>query len=188
MVSFFFYIEYSISRPRYRLIMTNPQKLNELVYLKSSGFGRPRPRHGLKLLYWFAKHCISFDGNKKMRWRYDPEEREYGFHPFKNRYMQSGGKLLPDTDLPYYEVGNLSKAGAKDLPDYVLEDYTNHHDKSNKDRVIVSVDDEWFDKVYITEHQGQSNYNSDATCCISRGLLMIIRRMTLQDFLSEMDY
>lgn len=168
--------------------MTGPSTLNELDHLENSGFGRPHPRHGLKLLYWFAKRCLYFDGNKSMRWRYDPEERQYGFHPFKNRYNKTGVKLLPETNLHYYEVGNLSKEGANDLPAYVREEYHHHHDKSNIDRIIVSVDDECFDKVYITEHQGQSNYNSDATYCISRGLLMIIKRLTLEDFLSQMDY
>lgn len=170
--------------------MTAPETLNELDHLRSSGFGQPRPRHGLKLLYWFAKRCIYFDGSIKMRWRYDPEDGQYGFHPFGNRANRNGVQLLPDTNLPYYEVGNLSRAGANDLPGYVREDFINHHhhDESNIDRIIVSIDEECFDKVYITEHQGQANYNSDATYCISRGLLMIIKRLSLEDFLSGMGY
>lgn len=166
--------------------MAAPQTLNELDHLRNSGFGQPHPRHGLKLLYWFAKRCLNFHGDQQMCWRHDPEEGKYGFHPFQNRHNENGVQILPDIDLPYYEVGNLSRARANDLPQYVREDYTNHDDESNTDRIIVSVDEERFDKVYITEHQGQSNYNLDATYRISRGLLMIIRRLTLQNFLSEM--
>ncbi|KAI5625185.1 hypothetical protein C0J50_15300 [Silurus asotus] len=167
--------------------MAELQTLNELDHLRNTEFGRPPPRHGLKLLYWFAKNCLSFDDNKRMCWRFDPDDGEYGFHLFENRYNINGDQLLPDKDLPYYEVGNLSKSGAGDLPKYVRKNYTSHHDESNKDRIIVSVDEEWFDEVYITEHQGQASYNADATYRISRGLLMIIQRLTLKGFLSDMD-
>uniref|UniRef100_A0A0E9Y0K1 Uncharacterized protein n=1 Tax=Anguilla anguilla TaxID=7936 RepID=A0A0E9Y0K1_ANGAN len=40
-----------------------PETLNELIHLVDSGFGRPRPRHGLRLLYWLACECISYDGS-----------------------------------------------------------------------------------------------------------------------------
>lgn len=162
--------------------------LNQLDHLKKSGFGRPRPRHSLKLLYWFANNCLHFNDNNRMFWRINLEEREYGFHLFDNRYEENGAQLLPGVNHPYYELGNLRRSGTNRLPDYVREDHTDHHDESNKDRIIVSVDEEWFDKVYITEHRGQSDYNPDTTYRITRGLLMIIRRLTLEDFLSEMDY
>ncbi|XP_016308296.1 uncharacterized protein LOC107662729 [Sinocyclocheilus anshuiensis] len=161
--------------------------LNELVHLSNTRFGRPRPRHGLKLLYWFASECVSFE-NHSMLSECDPAEGDFGFHYFQNRYNQYGNKLLPDEDFPYYVVGNLNSPGAEDLPDYVSKDkYTEEHD-SNTDRIIVSLDEECFHRVYVTRHHDRSNYNPDATYWISRGLLMIIRRMSLCAFLVEMGY
>lgn len=161
------------------------QTLNELSQLRESGFGRPSPRHGLRLLYWFANKFIEFDEDNDMCWRYHPERRLYGFHPFENRY-DGNVQLLPDTDLHYYELGNLSRPRAHRLPKSILRDYTGHHDDSNKDRIIVSVDDEYFDRVYVTEHLGESDYNPHGTYRISRGLLMIIQDYTREEFLEEM--
>ncbi|XP_016385701.1 uncharacterized protein LOC107721983 [Sinocyclocheilus rhinocerous] len=160
--------------------------LNELVHLSNTRFGRPRPRHGLRLLYWFASECVSFE-NHSMLSECDPAEGDFGFHYFQNRYDQYGNKLLPDEDFSYYVVGNLNSPGAEDLPDYVSEDkYTEEHD-SNTDRIIVSLDEECFHRVYVTQHHDRSNYDPDATYRISRGLLMIIR-MSLYAFLVEMGY
>lgn len=36
-------------------------QLCSLDHLDVSGFGRPPPRHGLQLLFWFANHCVTFD-------------------------------------------------------------------------------------------------------------------------------
>ncbi|XP_059407702.1 uncharacterized protein LOC132142080 [Carassius carassius] len=164
------------------------QTLNEKVQLRDSGFGRPWPRHGLRLLYWFANECISFDIKNNMLSECDPAEGDFGFHEFQNRYDQYGKKLLPDIEFPYYVVGNLNSPGSEDLPDYVSGDkYTDEHD-SNTDRIIVSLDEEWFDRVYVTQHHDRSNYDPDATHRISRGLLVIIGRMSLEDFLNKMGY
>lgn len=161
--------------------------LNELVQLSNTRFGRPRPRHGLRLLYWFASECVSFENNSMLS-ECDPAEGDFGFHYFQNRYDQYGNKLLPDEEFPYYVVGNLNSPGAEDLPDYVSEDkYTDEHN-SNTDRIIVSLDEEWFHRVYVTQHHDRSNYDPNATHRISRGLLMIIRRMSLYEFLVEMGY
>ncbi|KTG02916.1 hypothetical protein cypCar_00045084 [Cyprinus carpio] len=161
--------------------------LNELVQLSNTRFGRPRPRHGLRLLYWFANECVSFE-NSNMLSECDPAEGDFGFHYFENRYDQYGNKLLPDEEFPYYVVGNLNSPGAEDLPDYVSEDkYTDEHN-SNTDRIIVSLDEEWFHQVYVTQHHDRSNYDPHATHRISRGLLMIIRRMSLEGFLEKMGY
>uniref|UniRef100_A0A672KI07 Uncharacterized protein n=1 Tax=Sinocyclocheilus grahami TaxID=75366 RepID=A0A672KI07_SINGR len=155
--------------------------LNELSQLRDNRFGRPRPRHGLKLLYWFANECISFDEDNNMLSECDPAEGDFGFHHFNNRCY--GNKLLDEEDFPYYVVGNLNSPGAEELPDYVSEDeYTDEHD-SNTDRIIVSLDEEWFHEVYVTQHPARSNnYDPQATYRISRGLLMIIRRMSSQIF------
>ncbi|XP_052389433.1 uncharacterized protein LOC127935310 [Carassius gibelio] len=172
------------------------ETLNEEVHLRDSGFGRPWPRHGLRLLYWFANECISFDEENNMLSECDPAEGDFGFHYFENRSDQNGKKLLNETDFPYYVVGNLNVKkypGSEDLPDYVSADkYTDEHD-SNTDRIIVSLDEEWwgakrFHQVYVTQHQDRSNYDPDATHRISRGLLKIIRSMSLEDFLKKMAY
>lgn len=34
-------------------------KLSTLDHLMISGFGRPFPRHGLQLLFWFANQCVT---------------------------------------------------------------------------------------------------------------------------------
>lgn len=170
--------------------MTKPPTLNELRQLEASGFGQLYPRHGLKLLHWFANDCLHFDAYNRMCWQNDPEEGGFGFRLFKNRNDKDGDKLLPDVNLEYYEVGNLSRAEADELPDYVLEDY-NHdreHRESNKERIIVSVDDECFDRVYVTEHSDQAEFNKEATYCISRGLIMIIRQLSLDSFLLKTGY
>ncbi|GAA6085824.1 uncharacterized protein LOC113642535 [Tachysurus ichikawai] len=170
--------------------MKKPKTLNELKHLEESGFGQRYPRHGLKLLYWFANDCVYFDDYNNMRWQYNPEEGDFDFHLFRNRTEKNGEKLLPDVDLDYYEVGNLSRPEADDLPDYVLEDYNQNpdHCESNMERIIFSVDDECIDRVYVTEHIDQADFNKEATFGISRGLITIIRKLTLEDFLEETGY
>ncbi|XP_036438905.1 uncharacterized protein LOC118816572 [Colossoma macropomum] len=168
--------------------MPTLETLNEMTQLRSSGFGQPWPRHGLKLLYWFATECVSFDENNEMFSRYSPEAGHYGFHYFENRPDGYGVRLLPDVDFPYYEVGNLHSPGAHELPDYVTEDKTRKQDGSNMDRIIVSRDNVWFDRVYITAHKDESNFDIDSTYRISKGLLRIISQLTLEEFLYEMGY
>ncbi|KAL6466754.1 hypothetical protein MHYP_G00245580 [Metynnis hypsauchen] len=173
------------------LRMPSLETLNEMTQLRSSGFGQSWPRHGLKLLYWFATECVSFDENYDMISRYSPEAGHYGFHHFKNRPDRYGVQLLPDVDFHYYEVGSLYFPGAHQLPDYVTEDKTHTKQGSNMDRIIVSCDDDFFDKVYITTHKthdDESNFDIDSTYRISKGLLMIISRLTLEGFLDEMGY
>ncbi|KAK7165599.1 hypothetical protein R3I93_005613 [Phoxinus phoxinus] len=165
------------------------ETLNELAHLRDSGFGKPWPRHGLNLLYWFAKDCVSFGNDNVMISECDPADGDFGFHYFENRYDEYGDKLLPDIDFPYYVVGNLNSPGAEELPEYVSEDNSTDQLNSNTDRIIVSLyDEEWFHRVYVTQHHDRSNYDPDTTYRISRGLLMIIRRMCLDMFLEKMDY
>lgn len=163
--------------------MSTPQTLNELSELKNSGFGRPPPRHGLKLLYWFANDYLFFNNNNKMCWVHDPKNQYFGFHRFRNRQDRNGVKLLPDANLIYYMVGNLNSAGADELPDYVREHYGNFQKGNNMDRIIVSVNGRCFDRVYVTEHSDRKEFNKEATYCISTDLIIIIRGISLQDFL-----
>ncbi|XP_077054563.1 uncharacterized protein LOC143706493 [Siphateles boraxobius] len=166
---------YSSLLLRYRTMM---ETLNELYQLRDSGFGRPRPRHGLSLLYWFAKDCVSFGNDNVMLSECDPADGDFGFHYFENRYDEYGDKLLPDIDFPYYVVGNLNSPGAEELPKYVSKDNSTGQHNSNIDRIIVSLyDEEEFHRVYATQHHDRSNYDPNATYRISRGLLMIIKRM-----------
>uniref|UniRef100_A0A3B4BP40 Uncharacterized protein n=1 Tax=Pygocentrus nattereri TaxID=42514 RepID=A0A3B4BP40_PYGNA len=149
--------------------------LNELPQLRKSRSGQPCPRQGHKLLYWFACECVEID-NGRMTIQCKPEEGDFGFHRFHNRIEDDEDGLLPNRDLPYYEVGNLHSPGAHQLPHYVTEVKT-HQQGSNTDRIIVSRDDVWFDKVYITTHRDESNFDIDSTYRISKGLLMIISRV-----------
>ncbi|XP_056310314.1 uncharacterized protein LOC130221748 [Danio aesculapii] len=165
------------------------RKLNEVSHLRNTGFGRPRPRHGLKLLHWFANECLIFDNNNNMFTECDPADGDFGFHLFKNRSDEYGNKLLPNNNVLYYVVGNLNSAGAEDLPESVTEDKYTGEDDSNTDRIIVSLHDDCeFDEVYISQHQDRSNYDPNNTYQITKGLLMIIKRMRLEDFLQKMGY
>ncbi len=60
-----------------------------------------------------------------------PEYGDFGFYLFYNRE-----RLLPKTNLPYYEVGNLNTTDS--MPYYVTENYTGLSDDSNK--IIVYFD------------------------------------------------
>ncbi|XP_072526262.1 uncharacterized protein [Salminus brasiliensis] len=165
------------------------ETLNGLTQLKQSGFGQPWPRHGLKLLYWFSTRCVSFDENNEMVSCCDPVEGDFGFHYFENRPERNGVKLLPAVKFPYYVVGNLNSAGADKLPDYVCEDYTGELDDSNTDRIIVSLDDEWFDRVYVTAHIDEADYDINSTYRISKGLLTTIsQQQGVEAFLMELGF
>ncbi|KAI5107666.1 hypothetical protein C0J45_1260 [Silurus meridionalis] len=162
--------------------------LEEIEQLEQSRYGRPSPRHGLKLLYWFAKNCLSFKQNNVMLSHCYPSKGHFGFHTFENKYERNGYKLLPDVALPYYEVGNLSKPTAQHLPSYVREDYTGLRDSSNKDRIIVSLNNKWLHSIYVTEHSDWSSFNKQATYCISKHLIRMIRDLTLEEFLLKTGY
>nr|XP_003197780.3 uncharacterized protein LOC100535525 [Danio rerio] len=158
------------------------ETLNSLSDLKESGFGRPPPRHGLNLLWWFAQECVRIDSNQQMTALCYPENGCFGFHRFYNRDRP---KLLPPINLPYYEVGNLHNPGS--LPYYVIENYTGYLDDSNCDRIIVSYNWRWkkFDSVYVTRHSDQKNFDPNCTRQISPELMKTIKEMRRAEFLSE---
>ncbi|XP_063040602.1 uncharacterized protein LOC134435510 [Engraulis encrasicolus] len=161
--------------------------LNELSQLQRSQFGQPEPRHGLRLLFWFANEFIEFDSNVMVATEH-PNTAAFGFHPFHNRPDHNGDTLLPETESSdFYEVGNLNETNAYQFPAYVREDYTGLLDGSNTDRIIVDMDGCNVYKVYVTSHSDQSNFSSSETYRISQGLISIISRMTLEDFLSKMN-
>ncbi|KAL0992605.1 hypothetical protein UPYG_G00095630 [Umbra pygmaea] len=172
---------------------TMVQTLNSLKDLEDCRFGRSWPRHGLKLLYWFATDYITFDYDNQMVAEYDPRNGDFGFRLFHNRRECANNickKLLPENGFQFYEAGNLHQPASKSLPDYVSEDDSGHKDDSNTDRLIISMrTDEIVDKVYVTQHENLTTFDRVNTYCISRGLLMIIRRhISLEDFLDEVGY
>ncbi|KAK2909297.1 hypothetical protein Q8A67_005134 [Cirrhinus molitorella] len=171
--------------PLYALVrrrMPRLRTLNELAHLRDTEFGQGYPRHGLILLWWFADECIEFDDDGNMIPRYNPKRRNFGFHPFHN----SEG-ILPDTGLPYYEIGNLHNPGK--MPHYVTKNYDSDVRESNADRIVVSVgsdcDGKWLDRIYVTHHLGQGRFDVNSTYRISKGLIEIIQNMEWSDFIGE---
>ncbi|KAK1885667.1 Chitin synthase 3 [Dissostichus eleginoides] len=143
------------------------RQLCSLEQLRISEFGRPFPRHGLQLLFWFANHCvtcevINFVLIMKLVSNCQPERGIYGFHlfgnmeellPVLNRKCKSKRQVL------YFEVGNLNTdtyPASANLPTYVRENYV-LEDKIgdiNLDRIIVSYQlrTRVVERVYVTEH------------------------------------
>ncbi|XP_043090243.1 uncharacterized protein LOC122340991 [Puntigrus tetrazona] len=152
--------------------------LDYLLDLRQSGFGRPPPRHGLNLLWWFAHDCVQIDFNGRMTALCNPTNRAFGFHRFHNR-----DALLPYSDLPYYEVGNLNSTDS--LPGYVTEHHTGYSDDSNTDRIIASFDPRRrrFENVYVTQHSDQVHFDQNRTYRISPDLIKDIQNLKRKDFL-----
>ncbi|XP_043090621.1 uncharacterized protein LOC122341330 [Puntigrus tetrazona] len=153
--------------------------LKNLSDLRETGFGRPSPRHGLKLLWWFAHDCVQIDSNGRMTALCNPEYGDFGFHRFYN-----GDGLLPYFGK-YYEVGNLNTPGS--LPGYVTEHHTGYSDDSNTDRIIVSFNSSCnrLEKIYVTQHSDEVNFDQNRTYNISLDLLKDIQELRLKEFLRE---
>ncbi|KAJ8002136.1 hypothetical protein DPEC_G00176690 [Dallia pectoralis] len=170
--------------------MTSIITLNEMEHLKWSEFGRPWPRHGLHLLHWFSQTFVTFDNNGNLVALYDPRTQAFGFHRFENRpeFNSDGSTLLPNQNIPYYEVGNLNTPGVEHLPDYVKQNHRRHR-TSNMDRVIINVHSRLVvDKVYVTQHEDMRTFDQKNTYRISKGLVKIIRNLKLEDLLELTGY
>ncbi|XP_030643998.1 uncharacterized protein LOC115824055 [Chanos chanos] len=175
-------------------------QLNTVEDLKNSGFGRPFPRHGLKLLFWFANDCVFFDSNDNLVCKCHPQRGDYGFHHFGN-FEEIVPVLSREGGEKYFEVGNLNMESypeAQNLPDYVREDYdmlmlTYNRDK-NRDRVIVRLrPDSIVPKVYVTEHSlnGESgSFDRERTHLLDPELIAYIRdpELELSTFLRQSGY
>lgn len=155
--------------------MVKIRTLNELSQLRDSDFNQPSPRHGVELLYWFSQVD-----------QLDPTNGDFGFHKFLNRIDDDEDKLLPDQNLPYYEVGNLNEPGADELPRYVRPHNRHYSNDGNKDRIIVRLNHGRIDRVYVTEHADQKNFSHSRTYRVSQGLLNQIRGMERDGFLKRM--
>uniref|UniRef100_A0A674D4Y9 Uncharacterized protein n=1 Tax=Salmo trutta TaxID=8032 RepID=A0A674D4Y9_SALTR len=144
--------------------------------LRASTFGRPSPRHGLKLLFWFANDYIVIKNDNQMVPKYDPKEGRFGFRHFRNRPECENNvckRLLPYDGYPFYEVGDLHLTASHSMPKYVRKYNTRKIDTSNMDRLIISMrPDMTVDKVYVTQHEDPKNFDPVNTYCISRELLM----------------
>ncbi len=159
-------------------VMDTVRTLYNLSELRETRFGRPPPRHGLNLLWWFAHYCVQIDSNDQMIAKCNPANGAFGFHRFYN-----WDRLLPYSDLPYYEVGNLNTPDS--LPDYVTKRYTGYSDSSNMDRIIVSFNSRQrrFMNVYVTQHSDQKHFDQNHTYRISLDLLKDIQELNRKDFL-----
>ncbi|XP_041718880.2 uncharacterized protein LOC121550617 [Coregonus clupeaformis] len=167
--------------------------LNEMRYLQSYGFGRPRPRHGLHLLHWFAHDYVKYNKMGKMVTVRNPKKTVFGFHRFFDNIEELDGQcnqLLPNQDLPYYEVGNLNAPGSQNLPRYVCKNYTGHNDDSNIDRIIISLQSDLvLDRIYVTQHDHRRGaFDPQRTYRISKGLISIIRNLELDELLEKTGY
>ncbi|XP_036438904.1 uncharacterized protein LOC118816570 [Colossoma macropomum] len=159
--------------------MEKIQYLNTLSELQSSGYGQPYPRHGLNLLYWFATQCVRVYNNQMIA-LCSPYNGDFGFRPFQNK-----DRLLYATNMPYYELGNLNDHNASSLPEYIRKGYTGDLDDSNTDRIIVCLNSNLFDSIYVTCHKRQWTFDRNQTYRISPQLIRTIRRMDRKDFLRQ---
>uniref|UniRef100_UPI0037E97FA2 uncharacterized protein isoform X2 n=1 Tax=Semicossyphus pulcher TaxID=241346 RepID=UPI0037E97FA2 len=180
------------------------RQLCTIDHLVNSGFGRPFPRHGLQLLLWFAKDCVTCKLIKcvvimKLASDCHPEKGCYGFHLFGNIE-----ELLPVLDRPskrkkqvaYYEVGNLNTEtypASEDLPTYVTQNYGFDGDY-NTDRIIISYQarSRVVETVYVTQHDRASTgrFSREDTYEISPELIRALQssQMDLISFLTQMGF
>lgn len=153
--------------------------INNLKDLGDSKFGQPDPRHGLELLYWFSHEYIDIYTNSCMKPKLPyPQNRAFGFCLFYNNEQ-----ILPKQNIPYHEVGNLHGPGTDKLPPYVTKKNTNQIDGSNKDRIIISLNKDIIEKVYVTAHKDLKYFDPDQTYEVSLCVIKQIRGMELEEFL-----
>uniref|UniRef100_A0A4W5RU43 Uncharacterized protein n=1 Tax=Hucho hucho TaxID=62062 RepID=A0A4W5RU43_9TELE len=170
-----------------RSVREEGSQLSTIQDLKDSGFGRPPPRHGLKLLFWFANECVVFNHHGKMLVQCHPEREDFGFHYFGN-FEEILPVLSRDRRESYFEVGNLNTetySKAEDLPDYVRQGYglSLGYRQCNKDRIIIRLKQRDVTATYVTEHKedgGRGKFDSERTHLVNPNLIRIIRDPELE--------
>ncbi|KAL1023519.1 hypothetical protein UPYG_G00041890 [Umbra pygmaea] len=180
-----------------RSITTQICQLSTIEELRDSSFGRPLPRHGLMLLFWYARDCVDFDFYDNMQVQCYPETGDFGFHHFGN-FENILPVLLQNSREKYFEVGNLNTESyplAKDLPPYVRQNYglSLGHRQCNKDRIIISLKHRHVTATYVTEHKEngiQGKFDPERTHLVSPDLIRVIRhpKLELTTFLYQMGY
>lgn len=173
-------------------------QISTFHHLHTSGFGRPFPRHGLQLLFWFSNHCVTFDLDVlRMVSECEPENGAYGFHRFGN--LEELLPVLPRSsrELVYFVVGNLrvrSYPGSADLPPFVRENLGVVGGASNSDRIIISYQPEarLVARVYVTEHDDANagRFRSDGTHEVAPELIRLLQNpeLDLSSLLALMGY
>ncbi|GLD61131.1 uncharacterized protein AKAME5_001297800 [Lates japonicus] len=184
-------------------------KLSTLDHLMISGFGRPFPRHGLQLLFWFANQCvtcepINFVVVMKLVSDCQPERGVFGFHrfdnieellPLLNRHRRCNSK----SQVAYFVVGNLNTEtypASANLPTYVRENYglDGNSGNHNMDRIIISYQmrTRVVETVYVTEHDRAAfgRFSPDRTYEISSELIQTLQspQLDLTNFLTKTGY
>ncbi|XP_043968979.1 uncharacterized protein LOC122828946 isoform X1 [Gambusia affinis] len=181
-------------------------QIHTLDHLDTSGFGRPFPRHGLQLLFWFSNHCVTFEPDNsgdvmKLVSGCQPENGAYGFHRFGNMeellpVLHKPKKNKSSRQLLYFVVGNLSTQSypqSADLPAFVRENL-GADGVSNSDRIIISyqVKTRLVGKVYVTEHDDADvgGFRSDGTHEVSSQLIRLLQnpQLDLSSLLTQMGY
>ncbi|XP_029949251.1 uncharacterized protein LOC115389822 [Salarias fasciatus] len=182
-------------------------QLSTLQQLMDSGFGRPFPRHGLQLLFWFANDCLTCEvvhlvSVMKLVPDCQPEKGFYGFHLFGNVE-----EILPVLSrsrngrrkYAYFEVGNLNAEthpGSADLPAYVRENYELEGScrDDNVDRLIIGyrVRTGAVEVLFVTEHDAAAvgRFRPDRTYRISWDLIRVLQSpdLDLSSFLTQVGY
>ncbi|XP_051801784.1 uncharacterized protein LOC127533242 [Acanthochromis polyacanthus] len=178
-------------------------QLSSLDQLVDSGFGRPFPRHGLQLLFWFANDCVTVEsaGVMKLVSNCQPENSLFGFHVFRNveELLPALKKRRNKKQVSYFEVGNLNTEtypASADLPAYVRENYglDGNYGDDNSDRIIISyrARSRLVEAVYVTEHDDDAfgRFRADRTFQIHCDLIRVLQdqQLDMSSLLHQMGY
>lgn len=108
---------------------------------------------------------------------FDPTKEKFGSRHFMNRVEKDGKTLLPPLldSFKYFEVGNLNRRGAEQLPQIIQREYNRKFKNSNTNHIIFSLNNfGLIGKVYVTEHIDTFCFNPKATFCIDTELLRVL--------------
>ncbi|XP_026181455.1 uncharacterized protein LOC113141324 [Mastacembelus armatus] len=166
------------------------QRLNSINDLKRINFDQSVAKHSLLLLHWFA-NTVHIDNNNNIWLTFDPYNRDFGSHHYRNREELLEPLLQGNPRHQYYTLGNLNQASSMQFPYYVTNPESEYEGR-NKDRIIIRIIDpnsgrqrQRIDRVYITRHYntsyGNSAYDGEHTYEITTNLLREIRQFAVED-------